>query len=679
VPLKDIYEEVYSDDGEQQPSTTGSLTGTRSIKTLMKTNNKFFRGDIEGMRAVAILLVISAHFAIPGFSAGFIGVDIFFVLSGFLITGILVREYQQEGRINLVRFYANRFRRLFPALATMLIISCVAASWILPDTQNLLHSKAAAMAAVWLSNIHFTFADVDYFAAESSTNLFVHTWSLGVEEQFYLLWPLLILVAMALPAVRGKPSLPIWLVLLAVFIASLIACILLSSTQTVFAFYMMPTRAWQFAAGGAAWLLSQNMPATTAGARLGGIIASLLLAAAMLCISSTSTYPGLLALLPTLATCALLWAGSASNAPNQALLSMPFMQWVGRLSYAWYLWHWPVLILGEHLLPVRGDFTNTLGAITLSLLLALITHHVIENPIRFGKTREVKPSWQISTALALMILLNSQMLRWYTETGEQFSKNQPNQYTQAKSDLPFFYNDGCDDWYRSDELKPCFYGSAGATKTVVLLGDSIGVQWFPALTQMYHSSEWTLIVLTKSGCSIVDEPFFHPRLNREFTECGSWRNKAIEWIIQQKPDTVFMGNSAATHRFTDEQLVNGTRRILGRLSPAAEILYLIEANPVLKFNGPDCLIKHHKTSPEKCTADRANEVEHLHIASLLKSITTNYENVHWLETASFVCPTGQCSAEKDELVIYRDHAHLTAKFTATATGHFFKQIKGRSE
>lgn len=201
----------------------------------MHSANPHFRSDIEGMRAIAILLVIGAHFAIPGFAAGFIGVDIFFVLSGFLITGILVREYQKNQRINLPRFYANRFRRLFPALATMLLVSSFVAAQILPDTQNLTQSKAAAMSAVWLSNIHFTFADVDYFAAETSSNAFLHTWSLGVEEQFYLLWPLIILTTMTLFA-RQQHSKPLWVALWLITGVSLLACLYLSSTQPLVCF-----------------------------------------------------------------------------------------------------------------------------------------------------------------------------------------------------------------------------------------------------------------------------------------------------------------------------------------------------------------------------------------------------------------------------------------------------------
>jgi len=441
----------------------------------MRTANPHFRSDIEGMRAIAIVLVVGAHFAIPGFSAGFIGVDIFFVLSGFLITGILVREYQKNQLIHVSRFYANRFRRLFPALAVVVMASSFMAAQILPDTQNLLQSKAAAMSVLWLSNIHFTFADVDYFAAETSSNAFLHTWSLGVEEQFYLLWPLIILTTLTLFA-RTQNTKSLWAMLGLIAGISLLACLHLSSVRPLFAFYMMPTRAWQFAAGGMVWLMSQQQTASQSSARVSGVTALVLLLAAMLFITPDTIYPGLYALLPTLATCALLWAGSHTASSSHALLSYPAMQWVGRLSYAWYLWHWPVLILGEHLLPIRGHWLYTLAALLLSLMLAIATHYTIENPIRFGSAKRVPPRWQIGASLALMVVCSSQLLRWYNETHDALNSEARSVYMSAISDLPFFYSDDCDDWFHSDTLKPCRYGSETASKTAVLLGDSIGAQ-----------------------------------------------------------------------------------------------------------------------------------------------------------------------------------------------------------
>lgn len=317
------------------------------------SQSKYFRSDIEGLRAIAILLVLGAHFSIPGFAAGFIGVDIFFVISGYLITSILVREYLEKGQINFQRFYANRLRRLFPALAIMLMITSVLAYQILPPTQNLAQSKAAAMAVVWLSNFHFLFADVNYFAVENNANAFLHTWSLGVEEQFYLFWPILLLLTFRFVSIKYK-NIALLIVLMIVAISSSFACIALSNRWPAFAFYMMPTRAWQFAAGAFVWILSNRIEVSKRTNDLIGLLGLIVLIAALMIIKANSIYPGYLALLPTIAACLFLWTGGFANSLTQYLISLAPLQWFGRISYSLYLWHWPVLILGEQFQPIRS-------------------------------------------------------------------------------------------------------------------------------------------------------------------------------------------------------------------------------------------------------------------------------------------------------------------------------------
>lgn len=495
----------------------------------MLKNAKYFRTDIEGLRAVAILLVIGAHFAIPGMQAGFVGVDIFFVISGYLITSILLREHKETGKIALSRFYANRFRRLFPALALMLIITSFAAYNLLPNTQNLTHSLAAAASIIWLSNIFFTFSDVNYFSEDLSNNLYLHTWSLGVEEQFYLIWPLLLLAIIFVTTSKNKAR-TLTAFLFFIVLVSFSLNLLLTEKNPNFAFYMMPTRAWQFAIGALTWVLQDKIKLQNTAFE---IAAFLLVICSLMLISSNSPYPGFLASLPTLATALLLWAGRSTSSITNRALSIPLMQWVGRISYSWYLWHWPVLILGEYLLPIKGNLNNTLFAITLSLLLAVITHYLIENPIRFGRAKRLKARWQIGITIVAMVVLNSQFLRWNTLSQIQLEASENTTYIKAINDIPFFYQDGCDDWYHSDELKPCTYGSTNAPKTAVLWGDSIGAQWFPTLTEAYSAEEWKIVVLTKSSCPIIDESYFYQRIGREYSECASWRKKATKWLQEQ--------------------------------------------------------------------------------------------------------------------------------------------------
>jgi peptidoglycan/LPS O-acetylase OafA/YrhL len=626
-----------------------------------------FRPDIDGLRAIAVLLVVFCHYGIPGFSGGFVGVDMFFVISGFLITRLLVFEYETTGGLSLARFYANRLRRLLPALGIMLVACAIAAELLLPDSRNIELGRTGAWATFWASNFHFAFSDTDYFAEDAATNAFLHTWSLGVEEQFYLLWPLLILLCGKRPGSKAA-------LLALVGVVSLVACMGLTTTQPMLAYYMMPARAWQFAAGGAIWLLGRGRQSPHSS--LVGWSGVAALFAGLFLIGPSIGYPGAWALLPTLGTCALLWAGQGVEHPRGApawWLSLPAMQITGRLSYSLYLWHWPVLIIGGSLLPIKGQPSGIALALPLSLGLAFATHRLVENPVRYGPLSRARPWVQIGLALCLTILLGSRFLQW--SVSAEASLDKEGIYAKAAADVPSIYRDKCDDWYRSDELRPCIYGNSSAGKTAVLLGDSIGAQWFPAVEAILDPQTWQIVVLTKSSCPMVDEPIFYARIGREYTECTSWRNKAIAWINGRHVDRVFIGGTASSE-FTDQQWIEGTRRILEEVGRNAGHVYLIEANPVLGFHGPSCLAEHGSGfAPGEGCRSSAGNPRYEHVAEMLKTVATSTPKVSWLETSSWVCPGGHCEAFRDGMIVFRDNQHLTATFAATAAAHLNRQIQ----
>ena len=350
------------------------------------------------------------------------------------------------------------------------------------------------------------------------------------------------------------------------------------------------------------------------------------------------------------------------------------MQAVGRLSYVWYLWHWPVLVVGQQILPIHGHWDYTVLAVGVSLLAAIATHHLIETPIRFGRPAQLRHSWQMGLALCLMVLLNSQMLRWNTEARDTLARSSSTIAARATVDVPIIYQHGCDDWYHSDELKPCVYGKADAPKTALLLGDSIGAQWFPTLTAMLDHQQWRIVVLTKSSCPMVDEPFFYQRIGRDYTECSVWRDRAIQWVRQNPVQWIFMG-STASYDFTPEQWEQGTGRLLEQLAAHAEGIYVIEANPTLAFDGPSCL---RQRLPEECGSAPASAPRYPEVAHYLQQAIEQQPKAHWLETSSYVCPNDQCSAQRHvngkETVVFRDSQHLTASFVATAAEHFLRQI-----
>lgn len=381
-----------------------------------------YRPEIEGLRAIAVLLVVAAHAGMPGLAGGFVGVDIFLVLSGYLITGLLLQEIHETGSVALTHFYAKRLLRLLPALLLMICTTGLLGWFLLPAIGQSFQAAAAASAALWLSNLHFALRDIDYFSPESDSNLFLHTWSLGVEEQFYLVWPVFLILALGLWRHAGqRPRLSLlsrklWLVLFASFALGLYWF----HTSPAFAFYMMPSRAWQFALGALVFMhfgapafqahtetpTGWHAPWLTGWAGL-----SIILATAWH-LSESTPYPGPWALLPSIGTAlVLIPAGRASSTNVWYWLSLKPMQAIGRISYSWYLWHWPVLLLGATVVNIHNGW-NRAALVLLSLGIATASWRYFEVPLRRQQELFIRPRLTVFVSLALMMLSGSLAMRW---------------------------------------------------------------------------------------------------------------------------------------------------------------------------------------------------------------------------------------------------------------------------
>jgi len=637
-----------------------------------------YRSDIEGLRAVAILLVVAAHARMTQFAGGFVGVDVFFVLSGYLITGLLVQEIRSEGRLDLRMFYARRLRRLLPGLLLMLLGACVLGRLLLAPDQQTDQANAAAGATLWLSNFVFAFGNMDYFGASADSNLFLHTWSLGVEEQFYLVWPLLLAFAAGVWRGRAGWHRPRVIVAMTLVLAS---SLLLSTwwmhKNPLFAFYLMPARAWQFALGAIVFLLfgSPAMSSLLANdANAGpyratiwlagwlGLIAILVAAAS---IDGTTPYPGAWALCPSLGAAAVLASGAHS--PGSGIgrwLSLRPLQSIGRVSYAWYLWHWPVLLLGATIVDMSSPF-NRLALAGVSLVIAALSYSLLEKPVRTQASLLRRPGMAIAGGIALMILANSLALRWHNAARDRMASAQMQRYEAARVDAPIIYSQGCDDWYFSDQVKLCAFGSADAPHTAMAIGDSVALQWFPAYEQLYTRPGWRLLVATKSSCPMVDEPIFYPRIGREYSECDRWRRALLVQIAKIRPDILVMGSTYTTG-FSKSQWVDGTSRILEKLTPASGHVYVMRSTPTLAFDGPSCLEPrswlYKALSPKaKCESPAHNAISDS-VFQWLSESSQRFANVSTLDMTSAVCPSDMCSAERDGVIVYRDSQHLTATF-----------------
>ncbi|MGO1167995.1 MAG: acyltransferase family protein, partial [Janibacter sp.] len=346
---------------------------------------KNLRGDIEGLRAVAVGTVLIYHVGIPFMPGGFVGVDIFFVISGFLITSLLLREATRSGRISIADFYARRARRLLPAASVVLIFTAILGWFILPgqDRGNLGTDVMAA--TFYVINWALAYRSVDYLAEDAAPSLLQHYWSLSVEEQFYVVWPLIIIVGLFIAKrtrLRPKPLLFGLLGLIAA--ASLAYSVVHTASDPATAYFYSTTRIWELAIGALLAFLVVRLASLPRGiAELLAGVGLLLVLWSAFFLDGKTPWPGAWALAPTVGAALIIAAGCASQSTITArLLSLKPMVWIGGLSYAIYLWHWPLITMAKVAYPdVRIRHLVVLGL--LSIALAWMTKHLVEDPIRF--------------------------------------------------------------------------------------------------------------------------------------------------------------------------------------------------------------------------------------------------------------------------------------------------------
>ena len=373
-----------------------------------------FRPDIEGLRGVAVSLVVLFHAGLLSgastqLTGGFIGVDLFFVVSGFLITGLLIRERERNGRISFSRFYARRVRRIAPAAVVTLLITIPLAYALVDILGRSSAMDDAASAALSIANIRFAMT-VDYFHP-TNYSPFLHFWSLGVEEQFYFIWPaLLAIVAWKLPRVGAAVALVV------VIVVSFAASLTITDTAPSTAFYLLPTRAWQLAAGGLLAVGSgslDRLPGRISGAArqllafAGWAALAALITAAFAIDSLTTPYPGSAALVPTIAGVLLIASGPEPTGPGILLRLLP-IRFLGKISYSLYLWHWPILILGGLLVTGPMEILSPVQALALaglSVPVAAASWFFVEEPFRRGVIPLPRPSRVVAAGVAVMLLV----------------------------------------------------------------------------------------------------------------------------------------------------------------------------------------------------------------------------------------------------------------------------------
>lgn len=638
-----------------------------------------FRTDVEGLRAIAILFVALYHAGLPQLPGGFIGVDIFFVLSGFLITGLLVREIETSGTVNFLAFYARRARRLLPAAACVIVVTVLVAQFIYAPQELIRLAKDAITTSLYASNLWFAHISTDYLSADAAKSPLLHSWSLSVEEQFYMVWPLFIFLALRGSRDAAQRRKRLLIAMMALTGLSLALSLWLTQIAQPWAFFASPTRAWEFAAGA---LVSQ-LPGHWAASRprlaqAGFWLGLLLIGLAATLYGHDTVFPGIAAIVPVVGTALMLACHLPTSSGLQIrLLNNPLMLWIGSRSYSWYLWHWPVLVLAWRLFPdYKGQLPLGLACLALSLALAELSCRIIENPVRFNRTLSRSPAYSLALALVLTVV-SAGSSEWWRQTGEHDAVL-PNQikFTRAMDDIPkTLYKSECHLSLMEVTTSDCVFGDVNASTTIALFGDSHAAQWFPALDALARQQHWRLVSFTKSSCPVASLMPFNNQLGRPYTECNEWREQTMQKIIALRPAIVVMGYYAGyvTERGNGEnQLISGadwqkgmraTFNLFGQSDIAVTVM---RDTPRPGFDVPLCLAQQVKNAAwreQTCNYSR-DEALDVKEYQLTRNAATDLKNVSFIDMSQSICTSEQCSPiDRDSgIVLFRDSHHLTTEF-----------------
>lgn len=684
-----------------------------------------FRPDIEGLRAVAVLAVVLFHAGVPGIDGGFVGVDVFFVVSGFLITGMLWRDVSRTGTVRMARFYGARARRLLPAGTLVLVVTAIGSALWLPPLQARDAFGDGIASALYVGNYRFAARGTDYLAADAPPSPFQHFWSLGVEEQFYLLWPALIIgVAWLIRRRRGSadraPSVvPYVLVLATVAVASFAVSSAWTTTLPPWAFFSLPSRAWELALGGLVALsvpLWRRLPVRAAA--VAGWVGLAAIVVACVRLGDTTPYPGTAALLPVLGTALVIGAGCAAGSGVGRVLSLPPLGAIGRLSYSLYLWHWPLLILAPALIGHDIGLPGRLAVVALAAVLAVLTLRLVENPVRIASALRASATRSLAlggavTAIAVGACLLLLSLRpvpvGHGAAAAALTVSAPTQAAAptadphdvavreltaqvqaavaASADLgavpsnlsppladaaaskPEVFLNGCVRSWLEIGQDECASGDVNSRTTVALVGDSHAAMWSPAFESVAEQRHWRLETLGKVTCPLLDIPLTSPYLGREYTECGQWRDEVAARLEAERPRLIVLSMSrryGGDFGFTmyGPQWLDSLTSTVARLRATGAEVLVLGPVPDPRSTVPTCL-SAHLDDATACSPERGLAMNTSGIAA--ESAATEAGGGRYADLSDLFCTVDRCPVIVGSDLVFRDDNHLTIEHAQALT------------
>lgn len=647
-----------------------------------------FRPDIQGLRALAVVLVLLYH-ADLGVSGGYVGVDVFFVISGFLITGLLAQRAERDGRVSLLSFYAARFRRLTAPALVVLVVTIGVAWAIGPPMEFSTYCGEAIASALFVVNIWFARQGLDYQRSEALPSPFLHYWSLSVEEQFYVVWPIglaLCLWFFGRRRFRRSALIAVSMVTMVSFAVSVWS----TGDSAPLAYFGLHSRAWELGIGAILALVSRRVILGPILFVVVGFTAVATIVFSALLYDDRTAFPGVAAVVPVMATALLLVIGDVDRTlPGVA---HRVVQHIGDISYSLYLWHWPVLALAA--MPFRSDvpLAARMGLLALSYALAFASFRLLENPVRqltwaprivvpvgvaviattiliIGVVRSIHPGVVVTgkpvtmvqpvTAGELATILDDAVV----SDGPVPNNVQP-QFTRAGLAPPKTTTVGCQLGFRQVDAPECEFGDPNSKKKIVLFGDSHAEHWFPGLEKAAEDNGYMLYSWTKASCGIIDHEIYYDRLRRNYFECTAWREKTIQRIRQIQPDIIVLaqGDNSGIDQLSSTQWAQSTGRMVDQIVPLAKSVFFILDTPWSKISLVDC-VSTRTHDPDSCNISLDSQKKYDSIRSDVRH-ELDRRPVTVVDGRRFVCAASACPSVVGNLLVMRDGHHLSRSYSA---------------
>lgn len=659
-----------------------------------------FLPEIQALRAVAVTLVVLFHLWPHRFTGGYVGVDAFFVISGYLITSHLLREVDATGRLDLAAFYARRARRLLPASLAVLLVCLVAALFLLPVELRAVNAKEILASAFYVQNLYLATKAVTYSASNDVASSVQHFWSLSAEEQFYLFWPSLIMASLFVARrwLRRRTTTSIGMSLLGLTLLSFAFSVWFTDTNQSAAYFITPTRAWEFGLGALVVLVQRRWSVSDRGRlvlRWAGVAG---LAVAGLTFTEATVFPGYAAALPCLATAAVIVAGdTGARDPLSALVRARATQWLGNVSYSVYLVHWPLIVFTPYVLGSVLSWPAKVGIIGVTLVLAHLSKRYVEDATRHVPVLVRSPRRALSAALAGMLVIGvgvgaslAQVQRQEDQLAQAIAQGGtrpcfgaaamarrvdcPRAVTAdedtpvVKADAPWGGLPGCRIVPGTPLAVRCYWGPGTPAKTVAVIGDSHAEQWRSALGLIARRRNWAIIEMYRGGCAANYAPavVFEGRAQTP-DSCLGWSHSLSARLQAFHPSLVLTTAFVRATQFAPGSSgAQGFLDIWSEWQRFAKVVVLADIPGTGGKNQPQCLAIH-AGHPLACSTDRATALpdDDLDRAARLSSRTAH--PVRLVDLNRYFCDHPACYAVIGGVPVYYDSDHMTRRFAVTLT------------